>query len=190
MTPKILLLPGSNRSGSYNGKLATVAAGSPALADTEVTKISLADYEMPLFDADLERANGQPDAAWALARKFSQSHGILIVSPEYNAGVSPLLKNTLDWMSRVRDPDLAPFRNPVFALAAAAPGNFGGMRNLMMLRQILQLGLGALVIPEQLVLPRAGDAFTDDGALADPDTRARLDAVLAALRARIAPDAS
>ena len=187
MTPKILLVPGSTRTGSLNVRLAAAASRSPALAKADVETISLSDYDMPLFNADLEKESGQPDAAWALARLFTRCHGIVLFSPEYNAGVTPLLKNTLDWVSRIRDPQLAPFKSPVFAVASAAPGNFGGLRSLIMLRQILQLGLGALVIPEQMVVPRAAAAFGADGALADPEMQERFDGVLAALLARIRP---
>lgn len=185
MAVNILLISGSIRTGSLSTKLATVAARSPVMSDLKAELLSLADYDMPLFNGDLEKTDGQPDAARELAGRFSASDGIVIVSPEYNAGITPLLKNTLDWISRVRDPDLSPFKNPVFAIGSASPGGFGGLRALMMLRQALQLGLGALVIPEQIILPRAGSAFTDDGNLADDATAARLDAMLTALLARI-----
>lgn len=182
---KILLVPGSTRTGSLNEKLAMAAEKTAALAALNVTRISLTDFAMPIYNGDEENRDGQPAAAWELARLFSAHQGIVIVSPEYNAGMPPLLKNTLDWISRIQDPDISPFKKPVFALAAASPGGFGGMRGLMMLRQTLQLGLGALVIPEQMLLPRAGSAFSDDGQLMDEGTANRLDAMLAALLARI-----
>jgi NAD(P)H-dependent FMN reductase len=89
-------------------------------------------------------------------------HGIFIASPEYSASIAPLLKNAIDWVSRVRergDPTYAAFKGRVFAIGSASPGALGGARSLMALRQILELGCGALVIPEQVTIPNAEQAF-------------------------------
>ena len=164
MSVRVLVVPGSNRAASLNRKLAGAAASELAGQGAIVTLICLSDYLLPLYDGDLEAEKGVPAAAGRLVEQFQDHDAVLVVSPEYNAGISPLLKNTIDWMSRT---DGAPFRNRVFALAAASPGRFGGMRGLMMLRQTLGLGLGALIIPEQFLLPGANRAFNEDGSLGE-----------------------
>ncbi len=162
--PKILVIPGTLRTGSYNARLAALAAKELALADAEVTRISLVDYPLPLFDAEMIAEIGPPRAAVQLQHMLQAHHGVFITSPEYTASVSPLLKNTIDWLSRARgrgEADYAVFKDRVFAVGAASSGPGGGLRSLMALRQILELGCGALVIPEQISLANAGDAFDD-----------------------------
>jgi chromate reductase len=183
-TPRILVFAGSIRTGSMNARLAALAAKELALGGAEVTLISLADYPLPLYDGDLEAQSGPPENAIRLKQLLSTHQGVFIVSPEYNASVTPLLKNTIDWISRVRyarEPALAAFRNRVFALGAASDGGYGGMRSLMALRQVLELGCGALVLPEQIALARAGSAFDDLGNLTDEQNSARLKSVLTRL---------
>jgi NAD(P)H-dependent FMN reductase len=168
--PKILVIPGSLRTGSHNAKLAAVAAKELALAGAEVTRISLEDYPLPLFDADLMTDSGLPPQAVQLKRMLMAHQGVFVTSPEYSASVTPLLKNTIDWISRVRDsgePSYAAFKGRVFAIGAAANSGNGGVRSLMALRQILELGCGALVIPEQISVPRAEQAFNDMDDLKD-----------------------
>src|SRR5215469_14198905 len=101
--PKILVVPGSLRSGSHNVRLAALATKELALAEADVTRISLADYPLPLFDADLAAEGGLPSAAVQLKRMLGAHRGVFITSPEYSASVTPLLKNAIDWMSRARD---------------------------------------------------------------------------------------
>jgi NAD(P)H-dependent FMN reductase len=168
--PNILVFAGSIRSGSLNARLAALAAKELTLADADVTLISLADYPLPLYDGDLEAQHGPPEVAVKLKQLFGIQQGIFIASPEYNASVTPLLKNTLDWISRVREgrePPLAAYRNRVFALGAASNGTLGGMRSLIALRQVLELGCGALVIPEQIAVREAASAFDDRDNLKD-----------------------
>jgi chromate reductase, NAD(P)H dehydrogenase (quinone) len=175
--PKILVIPGSPRTGSHNAKLAALAAKELALAEAEVVRISLEDYPLPLFDADLAADAGPPQAAVQLKRLFMAHQGIFISSPEYSASVTPLVKNTIDWISRVRErgePTYAAFKGRVFALGAATSGGGGGLRSLMALRQILELGCGALVIPEQIMVPRAEQAFDDMDNLKDETLAASL----------------
>jgi chromate reductase, NAD(P)H dehydrogenase (quinone) len=163
-TPKILILPGSNRTGSHNVRMAALATKELALRDVEVTRISLVDYPLPLYDADADARSGEPENAVKLKRMIQAHHGVFIVSPEYSASVTPLLKNAIDWVSRVRergDPTYAAFKNRAFAIAAASTGQHGGLRSLMALRQILELGCGAFVIPEQVAVPWADTAFDD-----------------------------
>jgi NAD(P)H-dependent FMN reductase len=180
-TPKILVFAGSIRTGSFNGRLAALAAKELALAEADVTSISLADYPMPLYDGNLEAASGPPDNALKLKRLICLQQGVFIASPEYNASITPLLKNTLDWVSRVREgrePPLAAYKNRVFALGAASNGTYGGMRSLIALRQVLELGCGALVIPEQVAVREAAQAFDEDGHLKDERTTALLKTVV------------
>jgi chromate reductase len=175
--PKILVIPGSLRTGSHNARLAALAAKELALAEAEVMRISLEDYPLPLFDADLMAGSGLPQPAVALKHMLMAHHGVFITSPEYSASVTPLLKNTIDWISRVRDPGepaYAAFRGRVFAIGAAAASSGGGVRSLMALRQILELGCGALVIPEQVSVPRAEQAFDDMDNLKDESLAASL----------------
>jgi chromate reductase len=161
-SPKILVFAGSIRTASFNARLAALAAKELALLNVDVTRISLLDYPLPLFHGDLEAEQGAPANAVKLKRVFGIHHGVFIASPEYNASITPLLKNTLDWISRVREatePPLAAYRQRVFALGAASNGTHGGYRSLMALRQVLELGCGALVLPEQIAVTEAATAF-------------------------------
>src|SRR5579872_7419002 len=167
--PKILVIPGSLRTGSHNARLAALAAKELTLLDAEVTRISLEDYQLPLFDADLA-GSALPAAAVKLKQTLSAHRGVFITSPEYSASVTPLLKNAIDWISRVRErgeASYAPFKGRVFALGSATSGSGGGVRSLMALRQILELGCGALVIPEQVSVARAELAFDENDNLKD-----------------------
>lgn len=166
--PKILVFPGSNRSGSYNARLAGYMAKRLALADADVTRISLADFPLPIFDADMEKQEGTPTNAKRLKKLIEQHQGVFIASPEYNTAITPLLKNTLDWLSRPSEQGEAHsliYKKRVFAIGSASPGQYGGMRGLIGLRTILEIGVGALVIPEMVAVPGAADAFDDNGDL-------------------------
>ena len=174
--PRILVVPGSNRSASHNARLAGTVAKHFAMRECEVTRITLRDYEMPLYDADLEKREGQPRAARDLAALFGEHDAVILVSPEYNASIPPLVKNTVDWVSRVRSNDLAPYRNRIFALCSASPGKFGGIRGLYHLRASL-MALGALVLTEQLSVGAAAKAFDDNDDLVDKNDRERLEAL-------------
>jgi chromate reductase len=181
---KILVIPGSLRTGSHNARLAALVTKELALAEADVTRISLSDYPLPLYDGDLETKSGPPPNAIQLKRMLSVHAGVFIVTPEYNASVPALLKNTIDWMSRVRERGEAPlavFKRRAFALAAASPGPFGGMRSLLALRQVLEIGCGALVIPEQVAVPRADEAFDDSDNLKDEQLAASLKTAVRAL---------
>ncbi len=168
--PRILVFAGSIRTGSFNASLAALAAKELALAGADVTHISLQDFPMPIYDGDLEASSGPPENAIKLKRMMMTHAGVFIASPEYNASVTPLLKNTLDWISRVRDgkePPLAAYKNRVFALGSASNGRFGGMRSLLALRQVLEIGCGALVMPDQISVSGAADAYDEMGHLKD-----------------------
>jgi NAD(P)H-dependent FMN reductase len=162
--PKILVFAGSIRAGSHNARLAALAAKELALTGADVNRISLEDYPLPLYNGDDEAQSGVPANARSLKQLMMEHQGVFIASPEYNASMTPLLKNTIDWISRVRErgePPLAAFRNRAFALGGASDGAYGALRSLMALRQVLELGCGALVLPEQITVFRAGEAFDE-----------------------------
>ncbi|HTO62095.1 MAG TPA: NAD(P)H-dependent oxidoreductase [Bradyrhizobium sp.] len=161
--PKILIIPGSLRTGSHNAKLAAAAAYEFVQADVQVTRISLADFPLPIYDADLQAKSGIPKHAINLKRMIGAHQGVLIVTPEYNASVPALLKNAIDWVTRVQDPHESRgqvFRERAFAIASASESRLGGARALAALRLILS-ACHAMVIPNQLALPFAGQAYDD-----------------------------
>ncbi len=167
---KILVIPGSLRTGSLNARLAAVAAYEFAQADAEVTRISLGDFPLPIYDGDLQTKSGVPKNAINLKRMIGAHHGVLIVTPEYNSSVPPLVKNTIDWVTRVQDAPEARgqvFRETPFAIAAASGGRLGGTRALAALRLILS-ACHATVIPNQLALSFADQAYDDMDRLKHP----------------------
>jgi chromate reductase len=167
---KILVIPGSLRTGSHNARLAAAAAYEFAQAGVEVTRISLGDFPLPIYDGDLQTKSGVPKNAVNLKRMIGAHHGVLFVTPEYNSSVPPLVKNTIDWVTRVHDAQESRgqvFRERVFAIAAASESRLGGSRCLAALRQILS-ACHAPVIPNQLALSFAGEAYDDMDRLKHP----------------------
>jgi chromate reductase len=167
---KILVIPGSLRSGSLNARLAAVAAHELAESGAEVTRISLSDFPLPIYDGDLQVKSGVPKNAVNLKRMMSGHHGVLIVTPEYNSSVPALVKNTIDWVSRVQDAHESRgqvFRERIFAIASASGGRLGGARALAALRLILS-ACHATVIPNQLALSFADDAYDEMERLKHP----------------------
>ena len=160
---KILVIPGSLRTGSHNVKLAAVAAYEFAQFGADVTRISLSDFPLPIYDGDLQAKSGLPRNAVNLKRMIGAHHGVLIVTPEYNSSVPPLVKNTIDWITRVQDQNETRgqvFREQPFAIAAASESRLGGSRALAALRLILT-ACQATVIPSQLALSFADQAYND-----------------------------
>jgi chromate reductase, NAD(P)H dehydrogenase (quinone) len=181
MAPKILVTAGSLRTGSFNARLAALVAKELALAGANVTRISFADYPLPLFDPNLAADNVLPRYALELKQMLGAHQGVFIASPEYSASVPPLLKNAIDWVSRGRDrnePNYTTFKGRVFAIGAAANGSAGGLRGLLALRQVLELGCGALVLPEQVTVGRAAQAFDDMDNLKDETPATALKALV------------
>jgi NAD(P)H-dependent FMN reductase len=167
---KILVIPGSLRTGSLNARLAAVAAHEIAQTGAEVTRISLLDFPLPIYDGDLQARSGVPKQAVNLKRMIGAHHGVLIVTPEYNSSVPALVKNTIDWVSRVQDPHESRgqvFRERAFAIAAASAGRLGGTRALSALRLILT-ACHATVVPNQLALSFAEDAYDEMERLKQP----------------------
>ena len=173
LTIKLLFLAGSAREASFNKRLARLGAEIAHANGVGATFADIGDYPMPIYDGDLETKDGVPENARKLKAHMMIHAGVFIAAPEYNASISPLLKNTLDWVSRVRDEgEVAShvYKSRVFAIGAASPGAFGGVRGVIALRQSLELGLGALVLPDQILIARANEAFEDSGHLKDKAT--------------------
>lgn len=169
---KLLFFAGSAREASYNKRLARLGAQIADANGLAATFADLGDYPLPLYDGDIEALDGVPENARKLEALMKVHSGIFIACPEYNASITPLLKNTLDWVSRVRndgEEPLAVFKTRVFALGGVSPGGMGGLRGLNTVRAALELGLNALVLPDQFAVPKAAEAFEDNGHLKNRD---------------------
>ncbi|WP_392531667.1 NADPH-dependent FMN reductase [Nostoc sp. C117] len=168
-TPKILAFAGSTRIDSYNKKLVKIAAAGAKAAGAEVTYLDLRDLPLPLFDEDLEAQEGQPANARTLKELMISHEGFLIASPEYNSSLTAVLKNAIDWASRSspNEPPLPAFIGKVATIMSASPGGLGGLRGLVHLRSILG-NLKVLVLPDQIAVSKAYEAFNSDGSLKDP----------------------
>ena len=179
---KVMAFAGSARKESFNRRLIGFAAAAVEKHGGSVTVVDLAEYPLPIFDEDLESSDGAPENATKLFELFAAHDALLIASPEYNSSVTALLKNTIDWVSRPREnqPMLAAFSGKVAGLMAASPGALGGMRGLVHLRAILS-NIGMLVIPDQVAVGKAHQAFDDDGNLVNGSTATRVDSLAAAL---------
>jgi len=169
VTPKILAFAGSTRRDSFNKKLVQIAAQGALQNGAEATFLDLADYRLPIFDEDLEAAEGLPENVLRLKEIFIEHQGLLIASPEYNGSVTAVLKNTIDWLSRPApgEAGLACFTGKVAAVMSTSPGGLGGLRGLVHVRAILG-NIGVIVLPGQVAVPKASDAFATDGSLKDP----------------------
>lgn len=174
--PRILAFAGSARKDSFNVKLVKIAAAGARATGADVTVLDLNDFPMPLFNQDLEAADGPPPQATKLKEVMRAHDGLLIASPEYNSSISPLLKNTLDWVSRPADgePMLAAYQGKAAGLMSASPGRLGGLRGLVHLRSILS-NIGVLVIPDQVAVGGAGSAFDDEGNLVNARRQASVE---------------
>jgi NAD(P)H-dependent FMN reductase len=184
---RILAFSGSLRRDSFNQKLARIAADAARAAGATVTVLDLRDVPMPLFSEDLEQSEGLPAGARKLKELMLAHEGLLIASPEYNSSISAALKNAIDWASRAApgEPPLACFVDKVAGLMATSPGTLGGLRGLVTLRMILS-NINVLVLPNQLTVPRAHEAFGDDGRLKDAKQQAAIEKLAAKLTSVIA----
>jgi chromate reductase, NAD(P)H dehydrogenase (quinone) len=165
MIPKILVFAGSIRIGAYSGRTADIAQKELAMQGAEVTRISLADYPLPLMDQDLEREKGIPENALKLARLIAAHDAVLICTPEYNGSIPPLVKNTIDWVSRVHKDGgkpLNPYSGKVGGICSSSNGNFAGIRSANHLRAVLS-HIGMELIAPQVSVPNGGEAFDDSG---------------------------
>lgn len=171
--PKILAFAGSARRESFNRKLIRIAVDGARGAGAEVTLLELRDHPLPIYDGDLEASDGLPAEARTLKDIFLAHEGLMISAPEYNSSIAPLLKNVIDWISRPvpGESSLACFMGKAAVLMSASPGALGGLRGLITVRSILG-NIGVLLLPRQVAIPRANEAFTADGQLKDPQQHA------------------
>jgi NAD(P)H-dependent FMN reductase len=178
MIPRILAFAGSLRWESFNKKLVAIAVHGARQAGAEVTHIDLKDFPLPVFDQDLEAEQGMPENGKKLKQLFIDHEGLLISAPEYNSSITAVLKNTIDWVSRPApgEPSLVAFRGKVATLMSASPGALGGLRGLVHVRSILG-NIGVIVLPDQIAVARAHEAFNPDGSLKDPRQQAGIEAL-------------
>jgi chromate reductase len=162
--PRILAFAGSSRRESFNKKLLKIAVAGAEAAGAQVTHIDLADFPLPLFNQDLEAEHGQPQKAGELKKLFFENDGLLMSCPEYNSSITPLWKNTIDWVSRQApgEAPLAAYKGKVATIMSASPGRLGGLRGLVHVRSILG-NIGVVVLPDQIAVSEAHGAFTEDG---------------------------
>src|SRR5499427_3450773 len=172
---KVLVLATSLRAESLNKKLATLAAHVAARAGAVVDHASMHDFDVPLYDGDLEKARGIPRGAEELQRKLLDSDAFILASPEYNGSMAGTTKNLIDWTSRFRP---QPFDGRHALLLSASPSMAGGNRGLWSLRVPLE-HLGARVFPDMFSLSMAHKAFTGDD-LSDAGLQARFDTTIEA----------
>lgn len=186
---RLLAISASSRQGSLNGKLVALAARKAQALGAEVTHVDLRELDMPLYDEDWATAHGKPAGALRLRELFAQHDGLLLASPEYNALPTPLLLNSLDWLSVVPAQEGAgglpggtgtTAGKPV-GLMAASPGALGGIRALPIVRTYLSTNFAMVVVPEQLALPQADQQLVDPQRLARADLDAALDRLVASV---------
>jgi chromate reductase, NAD(P)H dehydrogenase (quinone) len=171
-TTKILAFAGSARQNSFNKKLVKIAAEGARAAGAEVTYLDFRDLPLPLYDEDLESAEGLPANVLQLKALMKSHQGFLISCPEYNSSITPLLKNAIDWASRPA-PDEAPlacFQEKVAVLMSTSPGGLGGLRCLFHVRSILS-SIGVIVLPDQKAIGNAYQAFDESDNLKDESQR-------------------
>lgn len=188
MIPRILVFAGSMRTGAYSGKTADIAQKELALQGAEVTRISLADYPLPIMNEDLEAEEGIPENAVALARLFVAHDAILIATPEYNGSIPPLLKNTIDWISRVHSDGgkpLRPYPGRLVALCSSSNGHFAGIRSANHLRAVLS-HIQMEVISPQVSVPNGSEAFDENGEFKEERLRKGMERLCRALIERAA----
>ena len=176
MMPRILAFASSTRRESFNKKLVAITAQGARQAGAEVTLIDLKDFPLPLFDQDLEAEQGIPENGKKLKKLFIDHDGLLIASPEYNSSFPAVLKNALDWVSRPapNEPPLVGFKGKVATLMSTSPGALGGLRGLVHVRSILG-NIGVIVLPDQIAVAKAHEAFHADGSLKDPKQQAGIE---------------
>lgn len=164
--PKIIAFAGSLRKGSYNKMLVKIAAEGARQAGAEVTYIDLKDYPMPIYDGDLEAAEGLPENTKKLKEIFLNHDGLLVACPENNSSFPSAFKNAIDWLSRPAEgfPPLECFTNKTAIIMAASTGYWGGVRVLIHLRQMFN-HIKVTVLPNHINIPKAADAFDENGAL-------------------------
>jgi NAD(P)H-dependent FMN reductase len=173
---KVLAFAGSLRRGSLNKMLVKQAIKGAEAAGAQVTYIDLRDFDIPVYDGDLEDKIVQPEGGFRLKKLFDEHDGFLLSTPEYNSSIPGALKNVIDWLSRQVEGERVyqQFDGKVCALMSASPGAFGAVRSATTTRAILS-HIQTIVIPPTINLPRADQAFNDDGTLKDPKMQHRVE---------------
>ena len=167
---KVLAFAASLRRESLNRKLIALAVELAREARADLDLADFHEFDMPLYDADLQNASGFPDGARELARRIEATDGLMIASPEYNYSMPGTLKNAIDWVSRMKP---MPLRGKHGVLLAASTSLVGGIRGLWALRVPLE-GLGVILLPDMFALAQAPQAFDEGGRLKDPVLQERL----------------
>lgn len=185
----ILAFAGSTRNHSLNKKLILETAKMASQMDAHVTVIDLKSYPLPFYDEDLETADGIPQNAILLQQLLSQNDCIIISSPEYNSSLSAVLKNTIDWISRIEEHEEKAFCEKTFILMSASPGSRGGSGGLEHLQKIIA-SLGGKVFPKKIVLAYAGNAFDEKSCLKSDVIKKEIQQVLHAAMQDILKDSS
>jgi len=163
-----LAFAGSLRKESYNKKLVKLAARGAEAAGAQVTYLDLRDYPLPMFDEDLEKAEGMPANGRKIKDMMLAHDGWLLSCPEYNSSITAVLKNTIDWASRKEEGEtpLQCFTGKAVCLMSASPGALGGLRGLVVVRMLLG-NINMIVLPDQIAVSSAMNAFNPDGTLTD-----------------------
>ena len=183
----ILAFAASLRKDSYNRKLIQLAADIARGHGTEVDLADFREFDMPLYDGDVNQNAGLPPGALEMVRRIEGADGIIISSPEYNFSLPGTLKNAIDWVSRARP---MPLRGKSGLLLAASTSVIGGIRGLWQLRIPLE-GLGVFLHPDMFALASAQGAFEEDGRLKDQALTTRLETLVLGyleMAARLAPE--
>ncbi len=173
---RILGFSGSLRAGSFNSKLVAVALNGAKAAGAEARQINLRDYPLPVFDEDIESQSGPPENAKKLKELLKSHQGFVVACPEHNSSITAALKNMIDWVSRPApgENSLECFAGKVYGLLAASPGALGGLRGLVTVRSILS-NIGVIVLPDQIAVSKAHEAFESAGHLKDAAMQKRVE---------------
>ncbi len=177
MSVKLLFFAGSARKASLNKRLVKAASLKAEEFGAEITIVDLKDYPMPIYCGDIEESDGVPEAAQKLAEIVKQHDGIFIACPEYNSSITPLLKNTLDWVSRLKTdatPPRTPWHDRVYAIGGTSMGMMGGLRGIQYMTQLLINGYQLQVIPQTVAVGRGHEIIEDDGSITNPQVEAML----------------
>ncbi|MFQ3250032.1 MAG: chromate reductase [Glaciecola sp.] len=172
---KILAFAGSGRKHSYNFSIAKCAAQGAQIEGVEVTVIDMSEFDMPIFNEDLEAEVGLPENAKKFKQLLMSHDGFLIGNPEYNSGYSALIKNAIDWASRMEEGEkpLQAFKGKYAALIAASPGALGGIRGLVPLRMLLG-NIGMNVLPNQVAIGGIDKLVDEQHSVSDEKTQKKL----------------
>src|SRR5213594_3197972 len=162
---KILAFAAALRAGAHNRKLLGVAVEA-LHGQADVDRLDLREVPMPPYDGDIEANEGLPEGARAFKLRIAAADALLIATPEYNHSIPGTLKNVIDWASRPPD---NPFKGKTVLLIGASPGQFGAVRGVLAVRQVLT-ALQAIILPAIVQIAHADQAFDEAGNLRDPKT--------------------